>query len=82
MNPLRKRASSVDITPYIGTIVTVIIAVGGVYVAIATRLTRLETLIETLGKSVEKHNNVESRTTKLETEVDNIYHKIDELKER
>ena len=71
-----------DITPYIGTIVTVIIAVGGVYVAIATRLTRLETLIETLGKSVEKHNNVESRTTKLETEVDNIYHKIDELKER
>ena len=68
-----------DITPYIGTIVTVIIAVGGVYVAIATRLTRLETLIETLAKTVEKHNNVESRTTRLEAEVDNIYHKIDKL---
>lgn len=70
-----------DITPYIGTIVTVIIAVGGVYVAIATRLTRLETLIETMGKSIEKHNNVEGRTTALETEVANIYHRIDELKE-
>lgn len=70
-----------DITPYIGTIVTVVIAVGGVYVAIATRLTRLETLIETLAKTVEKHNDVESRTTTLETEVRNIYHKIEEIKE-
>ena len=69
-----------DFTPYLGTIVTVIITVGGVYVAIATRLTRLETLIETLGKSVEKHNNVESRTTRLEAEVENIYQKLNELK--
>lgn len=71
-----------DISPYIGTIVTVIITVGGVYVAIATRLTRLETLIETLSKTVEKHNNVDSRTTRLEAEVDNIYHKIDKLEGR
>ena len=70
-----------DISPYIGTIVTVIIAVGGVYVAIATRLTRLETLIETLAKTVEKHNNVESRTAKNETDIANIYHVIDEIKE-
>ena len=70
-----------DISPYLGTIVTVIVTVGGVYVAIATRLTRLETLIETLSKTVEKHNNVESRTAKLETEVANIYHRIDEMKE-
>lgn len=77
----RVRRRIMDITPYIGTIVTVVIAVGGVYVAIATRLTRLETLIETLAKTVEKHNNVESRTTTLETEVRNIYHKIAEIKE-
>ena len=70
-----------DISPYLGTIVTVIIAVGGVYVAIATRLTRLETLIETLAKTVEKHNSVDARTAKLETEVANIYHRIDEIKE-
>lgn len=69
-----------DITPYIGTIVTVIIAVGGVYAAISSRLTRLETMIEILAKSVDKHNNVEGRTLKCETEITNIYHRLDELK--
>ena len=69
-----------DITPYLGTIVTVIIAVGGVYAAISSRLTRLETMIDTLTKTVEKHNNVVERTYKLETEVDNLYHRYDELK--
>lgn len=69
-----------DFTPYIGTIVTVIIAVGGFYIAIVSRLNRLETLIETLNKTVEKHNNVVERTYKLEQSVENIYHQIDELK--
>lgn len=69
-----------DFTPYIGTIVTVIIAVGGFYIAIVSRLTRLETMIETLNKTVEKHNNVVERTCKLEQSVENIYHQIDELK--
>lgn len=70
-----------DITPYIGTIVTVVIAVGSVYVAIASRLTKLETMIDTLTKTVDKHNEVVERTYKLETEVSNIYHRIDEMKE-
>ncbi len=69
-----------DITPYIGTIVTVIIAVGGFYIAIASRLTRLETLIDALTKTVDKHNHVVERTTKLEAEVENLYHRYDELK--
>lgn len=69
-----------DITPYLGTIVTVIIAVGGFYIAIASRLTRLETLIDTLTKTVDKHNHVIERTTKLEAEVDNLYHRYDEMK--
>jgi uncharacterized coiled-coil DUF342 family protein len=71
----------VDITPYIGTIVTVIIAVGSVYAAISSRLARLETMIETLTTTVNKHNNVIERTFKLETEITNIYHRIDDLKE-
>lgn len=69
-----------DITPYLGTIVTVIIAVGGFYIAIASRLTRLETLIDALTKTVDKHNHVVERTTKLEAEVENLYHRYDELK--
>ena len=70
-----------DITPYIGTIVTVIIAVGGIYVAIAQRLTRLETMIENLTVVTEKHNKVIERTYRVETEIDNLYHRYDELRD-
>lgn len=71
-----------DITPYIGTIVTVVIAVGGVYAAISSRLTRLETMIENLITVTEKHNSVIERTYKAETEITNIYHRLDEIKEQ
>ena len=70
-----------DITPYIGTIIPVIIAVGSVYAAISSRLARLETQIENLIRETNKHNQVIERTYKLETEVVNLYHRLDELKE-
>lgn len=70
-----------DLSPYIGTIVTVLIAVGSVYAAISSRLARLETMITTLTNTVDKHNNVIERTYKLETDVHNLYYRIDELKE-
>lgn len=70
-----------DITPYIGTIVTVIIAVGSVYAAISSRLARLETQIEHLIRETAKHNQVIERTYKLETEVANLYQRFDDLKE-
>ena len=76
-----------DITPYLGTIVTVLIAVGSVYAAISSRLAKLETLIEALRRDVEKHNNMIERTYALEadmrevqTEVTNLYHRYDDLK--
>ena len=69
-----------DITPYLGTIVTVVIAFGVFYGAVSSRLARLETMIEALTKTVDKHNHVVERTTKLETEVDNLYHRYDELR--
>lgn len=76
-----------DITPYIGTIVTVVIAVGSVYAAISSRLTKLETLIADLRRDVEKHNSVVERTYGLEadmrevkTEVANLYHRYDDMK--
>ena len=81
-----------DITPYIGSIVTVIIACVGFYGAVSTRLARLEakmddqqkltqTEIANLRRDVEKHNNVMERTFKLETEVGNLYHRYDELRD-
>lgn len=71
-----------DIAPYVGAIVTVVLAVGGVYAAIAQRLARLEALIENLATVTAKHNNVIERVYKLETEVDNLYHRYDELNDR
>lgn len=66
-----------DWTPYIGTIVTVVIAVVSGYVAISSRITKLETLIadnekltrlqmDNLRRDVEKHNNVLERVYDLE----------------
>lgn len=66
-----------DLTPYIGTIVTVVIAVVSGYVAISSRITKLETLIadnekltrlqiDNLRRDVEKHNNVLERVYELE----------------
>lgn len=76
-----------DITPYLGTIVTVIIAVGSVYAAISSQMAKLEALITDLRRDVEKHNSVIERTYGLEadmrevkTEVANLYHRYDELK--
>lgn len=76
-----------DITPYLGTIVTVLIAVGSVYAAISSRLAKLETMITDLRRDVEKHNSVIERTYGLEadmrevkTEVANLYHRFDDIK--
>lgn len=71
-----------DITPYLGTIVTVVIAFGGTYAMMSSRLTKLETMIADLRRDVEKHNNVVERTFKLESDMHTAYKRIDELKER
>ena len=70
-----------DITPYLGTIVTVLIAVGTVYAGFSSRIAKLETLIDELRKSVEKHNQVVERTVKLEGDVDNLYHRYAEIRD-
>lgn len=70
-----------DISPYLGTIVTVVIAVGGVYAAIAQRLTKLETMIENLASITSKHNNVIERTYRLETEMTTAFKHIDTLRD-
>ena len=71
-----------DITPYVGTIVTVLIAFGGTYAMMSSRLTKLETLIVDLRRDVEKHNNVIERTHKLEADLNTAFKRIDELKAR
>ena len=82
-----------DFTPYIGSIVTVIIAILGFYGMITTRLTRMETKVDDmkdhidakvddLKEQVEKHNHVVERTYGLERDLNTAFKRIDELKER
>lgn len=49
-------------------------------ITMSTQLASLETKLDLLSDRVEKHNNVIERTTALETEVTNIYHRLDDLK--
>jgi outer membrane murein-binding lipoprotein Lpp len=77
-----KESREVDISPYIGTIATVVIAFLGFYGAITARLTRMETKMDDLASQVDKHNNVIERTFKLESDMNTAYKRIDELKAR
>ena len=72
----------VFLAPIASGIIGAIISAFGVYVAITNRLTRLETLIDQLRDEVEKHNQMVERTYKLETDVANLYHRYDEMKEK
>ena len=46
-----------DITPYLGSIITIVLAVVGVYAAFSTRITKLETLIEVMQKTLNETAN-------------------------
>jgi len=67
------------IAPIASAILAAVASAFGVYVAITNRLTKLETLIDTLRGEVEKHNSVIERTYKLEQDVTNIYYRLDRL---
>ena len=71
-----------DLTPYIGTIVTIALAFVGFYGMVSTRLARTEQKIDDLSATVEKHNNVVERTAKLESDLHTAFHHIDTLRER
>lgn len=71
---------SILIAPIISAVVTAVITGVGVYVAMNNRLSVLETKMDSLSASVKKHNEVIERTYKVETEVDNIYHRIGDIK--
>lgn len=73
-----------DISPYLGTIISVIITAGATYAAFASRLTRIETLLEKLDKAVDHDTNqvtsIVERTYKLESDTKTMWNRIDELK--
>lgn len=82
-----------DITPYIGSIVTVIVAIVGGYVAmknannekfndISVQIAALSQQVTDLKEDVEKHNSVVERVYVNERDIKTAFHQLDELKER
>lgn len=63
-------------------VVSAVLAAFGCYVAITNRLTKLETLIDNLTSTVEKHNQVVERTFKIESDLNTAFHHIDEQRGR
>ncbi len=70
-----------DITPYLGTIATVGIALVTFYGAVSTRLARLETKMDDLADDVRKHNGVVERTAILERDMKTVWKQHDLLRD-
>ena len=70
-----------DITPYLGSIITIVLAVVGVYAAFSTRITKLETLIEVMQKTLNENSEQNARIYKIESELKTVWLRIDSLKE-
>ena len=70
------------IVPIATALVSAASAAGGVYVAVTSRLSVLETKMDALSDKVEKHNSVIERTYKLETGAATAWKRHDELAER
>jgi hypothetical protein len=70
------------IAPIASGVVSALLAAVGVYVAITNRLTRLETLIDSLREETAKHNAVVERTFKLEADSATSWKRYDELTAR
>lgn len=82
-----------DISPYIGAIVTVVVAITGGYVAmknamnaqlnaLSVQIAALSQQVADLKEDVEKHNHVVERVYVNERDIKTAFHQLDELKDR
>lgn len=71
-----------DWTPFIGPAISVILALFTFYGMVGQRLTKLETKMDDLSGDVRKHNNVIERTFVVERDMETMWKRHDELKER
>ena len=82
-----------DLTPYVSSIVTIVVAVVGGYVAmknanaekfnsLSVQIAMLSQQVVDLREDVEKHNSVVERVFKLESDNATAFKRIDELRTR
>lgn len=69
-----------DIIPLLSPVITLILAAVTFYGMINTRYAKLETKVDCLCEEVRKYNNMVERIGRLETENDQIWHTIAEMK--
>lgn len=66
----------IDISVFIGPIISAICAFAGAWLALSTRLTRVETKMDALAEDVRKHNGIVERMYKAEAEIQQIENEI------
>ena len=71
----------IDINALVGPVASALCAFAGSWLAFSTRLTRVETKLESIEAKQDKHNMVIERTYKLESDIDTMWHRHDELKD-
>lgn len=66
----------IELSVFIGPIISAICAFAGSWFAFSTRLTRVETKMDALSEDVRKHNGVVERMYKAEAEIQHIEQEI------
>ena len=71
----------IELSVFIGPVLSALCAFGGSWLAFSTRLAKVEQKVDNLTASVNKHNGVIERTFKLEERMDGALHSLDDLKD-
>ena len=71
----------IELSAFIGPVLSALCAFGGSWLAFSTRLAKVEQKVDNLTASVNKHNGVIERTFKLEERMDGALHSLDDLKD-
>lgn len=70
-----------SLASFVGPVFSALCAFVGSWIALSTRMTRVEEKVDSLTTSVNKHNEVIERTFKLEERMDGALHSLDDLKD-
>lgn len=70
----------IDLSAFIGPILSAICAFSGSWLAFSNKIAQLEVMVQNLTSEVNKHNKVIERTYRLEERMDGALHSLDEVK--
>ena len=70
----------IELSVFIGPVISAICAFAGSWLAFSTRLARVETKLEAIEAKQDKHNNVIERVFKVEERLSYIDHAIDDIR--